>query len=87
MGLMKRTTVSLPDDLEAALERYRSEHEAQAPLSAVVQVAIREFLNKRGYARPNAALSFRLTPAAVGSGAHDVSVNHDRYLAESSHAP
>ena len=75
--------MSLPDELEAALEQYRGDQEACASLSAVVQVAIREFLSKRGYGRP-ATREFRLTAAAKGSGAHDVSVNHDRYFAESS---
>lgn len=83
LRLMKRTTISLPDDLEAALSRYRREREAHAPVSALAQTAIREFLARRGYATASGAPSFHLTAWSAGSGLNDVSVEHDRYFAES----
>ena len=80
---MKRTTISLPDELEAALSRYRREQEAHAPVSALAQTAIREFLARRGYATSSEARAFHLTAWSVGSGSEDVSVKHDRYFADS----
>jgi Arc/MetJ-type ribon-helix-helix transcriptional regulator len=82
LRLVKRTTISLPDELEAALQRYRAEHEAQASVSAVAQAAIQEFLSRRGYGRPAKLKSFRITPAELGSGAADSSERHDAYFAE-----
>lgn len=79
---MRRTTISLPDDLEASLRRYRREHEAHAPLSALAQTAVREFLARRGYLADSDSRPFRVTAWPTGSGSQDVSAEHDRYLAE-----
>jgi len=76
---MKRATITLPDDLEEALERYVNEQETPVQLTAVVQAAVREFLGERGYLEASAPL--RIRPAVRGSGQKDVSVSHDRYLA------
>ncbi|HMD32992.1 MAG TPA: hypothetical protein VKG84_13850 [Candidatus Acidoferrales bacterium] len=76
---MKRATVTLPDDLAEAVDRYSRAQEAGAPFTAVVQVALRQFLTERGYLRAREAL--RITPARRGSGRRDVSQAHDRYLA------
>jgi hypothetical protein len=46
---MKRTTVTIPDELEAALEAYRREAEIPPGISAVMQLALRSFLVDRGY--------------------------------------
>ena len=46
---MKRTTVTIPDELEAALEAYRLEAEIPPGISAVMQAALRSFLANRGY--------------------------------------
>ena len=47
--------------------------------TAVRQAALQELLARRGFT-PGAG-KFRITPAKIGSGAKDVSADHDRYLA------
>ena len=76
---MKRATVTIPDDLSKAVERYVRDQEARPPLTAVVQAALRQYLTERGYLR--AGGPFRITPSRRGSGRRDVSQAHDRYLA------
>jgi len=76
---MKRATVTIPDDLAEAVERYVKAQEAPPPLTAVVQTALRVYLTERGYLRSERPL--RIHPAPRGSGRHDVSQAHDRYLA------
>jgi hypothetical protein len=76
---MRRATVTIPDDLAKAVESYVRAQEARPALTAVVQVALREYLTGRGYLR--VAGSLRITPAKRGSGRRDVSQAHDRYLA------
>jgi Arc/MetJ-type ribon-helix-helix transcriptional regulator len=77
---MKRATVTIPDDLEKAVERYVEAHEARPPLTAVIQAALRQYLADRGYLRPAGAL--RITPARKGRGRRDASQAHNRYFAE-----
>jgi len=76
---MKRATVSIPDDLEQAIERYVAAHDARPALTAVIQAALRQYLTDRGYLR--SAGPPRISPARKGSGRRDVSQAHDRYLA------
>ncbi|HUJ39563.1 MAG TPA: hypothetical protein VLW54_03375 [Candidatus Acidoferrales bacterium] len=76
---MKRATITLPDDLAEAVENYLEAQDARAPLTAVVQAALREYLAERGYLRARGTL--RITPAQRGSGRREVSRAHDRYLA------
>jgi len=76
---MKRATITIPEDLAEALENFLRAQEARAPLTAVVQAALREYLAERGYLRANGQL--RISPARRGSGRRDVSRAHDRYLA------
>ena len=76
---MKRATITIPDDLEDAVERYCRAHEAAPALTTVVQAALRQYLSDRGYLRPSGPL--RITPARKGSGRRDISQSHDRYLA------
>jgi hypothetical protein len=38
---MNRATITLPDDLEQALERFVEEQEVSVQLTAVVQAAVR----------------------------------------------
>ena len=45
---MKRATITLPDDLEQALERFVDEQDVPVQLTAVVQAAVREYLGERG---------------------------------------
>ena len=75
---MKRATITLPDDIEQALEAYLDDQEVPVALTAVVQTALRDYLAERGYLPP--ADPLKITPAERGSGKRDVSVNHDRYL-------
>ncbi|HEV3110396.1 MAG TPA: hypothetical protein VGY99_07865 [Candidatus Binataceae bacterium] len=77
---MKRATVTIPDDLEEAVERYAQSQDARPALTAIIQAALRQYLADRGYLRPSRPL--RITPARKGSGRRDVSHAHDRYLAE-----
>jgi len=77
---MKRATVTIPDDLVKAMEDYTRTQEVRPPLTAVVQVALREYLRERGYLPARRAL--RIRPSSRGSGRHDTSEAHDRYLAE-----
>ncbi len=76
---MKRATITIPDDLAEAVDRYVRAQEAPPGLTAVVQTALRLYLIERGYLRADRAL--RIRPAPRGSGRHDVSEAHDRYLA------
>ncbi len=78
---MKRATVTIPDDLEKAVDSYVRSQEAPPPLTAVVQAALREYLEQRGYLRKPGRF-LRITPAPKGSGRSDVSRDHDRYFAE-----
>ncbi len=75
---MKRATITLPDDIEHALEAYRNDQEVPLALTAVVQTALRDYLAERGYLPP--AHPLKITPAERGSGQRDVSVSHDRYF-------
>jgi hypothetical protein len=77
---MKRATMTLPDDLAQAVERYMASQEAPPTLTTVVQVALRRYLSERGFLRTRQTLA--ITPARKGSGRSDVSQNHDRYLVE-----
>lgn len=85
---MKRATITIPDDLEAKLEEYVRSQEVPPALTAVVQTALREFLEWRQ--RPEerefepASGPLKITPVEEkdGSGESDVSIEHDRYLSE-----
>lgn len=79
---MKRATITLPDELEEALEAYQRSQDVPVPLTAVTQAALREYLAKRGFHAPTSKRSFKITPAKKGSGAGDVSSEHDRHFAE-----
>lgn len=41
--------MTIPDDLEQALDEYQRNLEVQPALSAVMQAALREYLRQRGY--------------------------------------
>ena len=49
---MRRATVTIPEELEGALESYRHDLEFPPSLAAVMQTALREYLNQRGYDSP-----------------------------------
>lgn len=46
---MRRATVTIPDELEKALDAYRGDLEFPPSLAAVMQAAIKEYLGGRGY--------------------------------------
>lgn len=52
MDGMKRASMTIPDDLEKALEAYRGDMEVPPGLAAVMQAALREYLRERGYLAP-----------------------------------
>ena len=49
---MRRATVTIPEELEGALESYRRDLEFPPSLAALMQAALREYLHRRGYASP-----------------------------------
>lgn len=79
---MKRVTITPPDDLEAALDRYREPQGLPSDSAAAVLALVREHLTSRGYLVPRLKRPLRITSAEHGSGLTDVGVNHDRYLYE-----
>ncbi|CAN5594495.1 MAG: hypothetical protein ACR2N0_12950 [Rubrobacteraceae bacterium] len=82
---MKRATITIPDELEARLDEYVRRQEVPPALTAVVQAALREFLEKRDrFGGEREFRPFRITPVAEkdDKGERDVSINHDEYFAE-----
>jgi metal-responsive CopG/Arc/MetJ family transcriptional regulator len=82
---MRRATITIPDDLEAEVERFLAEQEPEPSLTALVQTALRRYLDEAGWTRrkfapPTGPLSIT---SAAGSGERDTSEEHDRVLAES----
>jgi hypothetical protein len=61
---MRRATVTIPEELEGALESYRRHIELPPSLAAVMQAALKEYLHQRGY---------------VSSGIHEVSKEPSMY--------
>lgn len=47
--VMKRATVTIPEELEVALESYRCDLEFPPSFASVMQAALKEYLNQRGY--------------------------------------
>lgn len=77
LSLMRRVTITLPDDLAHAFDEYAQAQEAPPSLATVVQAALREFLRERGFLRTHRPLKIT---ARGSSGRTDVSQNHDLYL-------
>ena len=71
--------MTLPDDLADAVDEYVRSQEAPPSLTTVVQVALRQYLEERGFLRERRPLNISVAPK--GSGRSDVSEEHDRYLA------
>ncbi|HET9212281.1 MAG TPA: hypothetical protein VFR03_17890 [Thermoanaerobaculia bacterium] len=82
---MRRATITIPDDLEADLNWYMKTLDITPSLTGVVETALRKFLREKRLETRQyhpAKQRLRITPAEKGSGRHDISVEHDRYLAE-----
>lgn len=72
--------MTFPDDLAEAVDSYRSSQEAPPSLTTVVQTALREYLQQRGFLASSSRRPFRITPLGR-SGRNDISREHDAYLA------
>jgi metal-responsive CopG/Arc/MetJ family transcriptional regulator len=82
---MKRATVTFPDALEQKLEAYLAQQRTPPSLSTVVQVALNEYLENQkwtGLEATPATAPLEL-PVSLTEVEHDLSANHDQYLAES----
>lgn len=77
---MKRATIEIDEELDEALAAYGRERGVADDLEAVVQAALREMLEGRGYLIP--FRPFRVTVLHRNDGPTDVSINHDRYFAD-----
>jgi len=75
---MKRATITFPDDLAEAVDQYRNAQETPPALTTVMQSALREYLQERGFLQSCRPL--KLGPVGR-SGLSDVSRNHDAYFA------
>ncbi len=76
---MKRASITISDDLEAAVTAYQRDQPVPTALTEIAQAALREYLSERGYLATRRPL--RISPAERGSGETTVSAEHDRYLA------
>lgn len=59
---MKRATITIPDELQDALEQYARRQEEPPELSSVVQTALREFLERRNELEDREFRPFNITP-------------------------
>jgi hypothetical protein len=76
---MNKPAIPLSDELVEGLDRLRGEQDTPQDLTTLVEAAVREYLEERGIS--TAPRGLRITPAEIGSGLTDVSLDHDRYLA------
>lgn len=85
---MRRAVITIPDDLEAELDRFLTIH-SEADLNAVLEAALRQYLpnpqvsaqraQRPDDSRPPWAIPIDELDECTEP---DVSVNHDRYIAE-----
>lgn len=80
---MKRATITLPDELESALEAYQRAQDVPPAFTSVTRAALREYLERRGFLPDGSFRPFSITPAEEDSGANDISEKHDEYFAGS----
>lgn len=78
MTNMKRITITIPDVLAEAAGKYIQSQEAPPALTAIMQMALRQYLGEQGYLRVHRYLD--IAPSLQGSGSSDGSQAHDRYL-------
>jgi metal-responsive CopG/Arc/MetJ family transcriptional regulator len=82
---MKRSTITLPDDLQAELDVYLAAQGPASSLNRLVEAALRRYLREQRLEARQfqpAAVPLRITPARRGSGIADTSLEHDRCLTE-----
>ena len=79
---MKEMAITLPDDLEEALEAYRRERDLPPTPATVVQVLVCEYLTSHGYLVSLPTRPLDIPVLDGGSGLADFSADHDRYFAE-----
>ena len=77
---MTRATITVSDDLEAALAAYSRDQGLTGELNGVVEAALRDLLERHGYLIP--FRPFYITPLEDDEGETDVSINHDRYFVD-----
>ncbi len=77
---MTRATITVSDELAAALAAYGRDQGLTSELNGVVEAALRDLLEGRGYLFP--FRSFSMTPLERDEGETDVSINHDRYFVD-----
>ena len=65
IGAMKRTSVTIADDIEKALDAYGRDQDIPPRLVDVVQAALREYLAGRGYLPPSSSDRLRRKPKGV----------------------
>src|ERR1700733_4797860 len=73
--VMKRFTVTLPDELAQAIENYQTSYDAPPALTAVVQAARRQYSGERGFLKVRRSLY--ISPAEKGNGRQNVNCAHD----------
>ena len=71
---MQHLEIDLPDRLAQALDSYLQDQDSST--ITAVQTALEEFLSERGYL-PITKKVLRITPAQIGSGYTDTSIQHD----------
>lgn len=86
---MKRATITFSDALEQKLSAYMAQQRTPPSLNTVVQVALDEFLENQQWVgrdlRP-ATGPLNITVSEEGSRERDISVDHDKYFADSVYA-
>lgn len=82
---MKRATITIPDDLESRIKGYTRSQEDEPSLSAVVRAALEEYLNNHEGNPTRWLLGFTPIEEKDDAGEPDVSVNHDKYLADAAY--
>lgn len=84
---MSQATITIPDELRREFEDYARRQEEPPELSAVVQQALRDFLQRQEEREEREYRPFRVTPIEEKDdmGESDVSINHDKYFAEATY--
>jgi hypothetical protein len=86
---MNTITIAIADDVAEGLEQLRKDQEPALELETLANTAIREYLIQRGYLPSHRVLRItpaqrplRITPFDRDDVPTDLSVEHDKYLAE-----